>query len=144
MTPTTIESLLAFVDPEGDGQLEALDAVLASMDPMTANDAELDALFGIFERFPEHDGFGVFWSILHFLEACPDCESAMLRSVMRKPVAFNVMMINRLINGGGGASGIDALLRLLERIREDAGNTTDVRESAAGFLDYQRQRLPSH
>jgi hypothetical protein len=141
MTSAHVKSLLAFVDPEDESALNALETALASMHPTTANDDELDTLFGVFERFPEHDGFGVFWSILHFLEACPGCEAALLRSVTRKPVEFNVMMINRLINGGGGSSGVDALLRRLEHIRDAAETAADVRTSAFRFLNYQRQRL---
>ena len=38
-------------------------------------------LFRIFERFPDKDGFGVFWSIVHGLEAVLGYEPSLLESV---------------------------------------------------------------
>ena len=55
-------------------------------------------MLGVFERFPEQDGYGVFWGILHALEACDGYEAELLVSVQRKPCEFNVLMINRLLN----------------------------------------------
>lgn len=55
-------------------------------------------MLSVFERFAEKDGYGVFWGILHALEACDGYEPELLASVRRKPCEFNVLMINRLLN----------------------------------------------
>ena len=44
-----------------------------------------EALFGLLERFPDDDGFGLFWSIVHRLETQPDCGSELAASVRRWP-----------------------------------------------------------
>jgi hypothetical protein len=130
-------SVQCFTDPESESDLKELDLILQSLDSTAVSETDLDALFGIFERFPEHDGFGVFWSIVHFLEACKEHEPALLRSVARKPVPFNLMMINRIINGGGGLSGKISLIRLLEQVRDDPSATESAQAAARDFIDYQ-------
>ena len=54
----------------------------------------------VFERFPNDDGAGVFWSIVHGLEALPDYEVEVLTSVRRVPSDMGVTMLGRLLNAG--------------------------------------------
>lgn len=113
--------LSEFTDPNSESQLRRLEELLSSLEPSACGEAELTALLQVFERFPEHDGFGVFWSILHLLEACTGYEEALVRSVRRKPVAFNLTMVNRLLNAGVrevGGQPLDGLLASAERSEE--------------------------
>lgn len=58
------------------------------------------AIFNLFERFPEEDGAGVFWSALHGMEAVGGYEIELVRSFRR---AFSLMteaMLIRLRNSG--------------------------------------------
>jgi hypothetical protein len=46
----------------------------------------------VFERFPDHDGYGVMWSVLHGIEAILNYEIELLASVRRLPTEFGVVM----------------------------------------------------
>ncbi len=64
----------------------------------------LPTLFGVFERFPEDDGAGVFWSIVHGVEALPYNYGCLLReSHGRVPSEMSKIMLARLANSPGAA-----------------------------------------
>ena len=68
---TFTDAALALTDPDAAEQLRAFDQALmrfASDEP-----ADVRAGFAVFERFPEHDGFGVFWALLLALETSATC-----------------------------------------------------------------------
>jgi len=98
--PSLIEQLEAFTDPQSEAQLQALDAAVQEISASSIGKVEIEALLGVFERFPEADGFGVFWGVLHALEALEGYEPLLIASVQRKPCEFNVLMVNRLLNAG--------------------------------------------
>jgi hypothetical protein len=56
----------------------------------------IPVLFCVFERFPEEDGAGVFWSIVHGLEQRDDYEAALRNSVARQPNHMGNVMLQRL------------------------------------------------
>ena len=94
------DAAIALLDAEDEEQLKQLDASLGSF--AIGEQEDLDALFHMFERHPDSDGFGVFWSALHWLEAQPDDEyqRALVASVQRQAVAFTLNMVNRMLNAG--------------------------------------------
>jgi hypothetical protein len=96
--------------------------------------AELDALFGVFERHPTHDGFGLFWKILHGIESVSTYEPCLLRSLRRRPSLFAVYMINRILNVGiqevQGGAWISALHEV--SLREDIEQ--EIRDEADMYL----------
>jgi hypothetical protein len=94
--PPLVEEIEAFTDPQNEAQLQMLDATLQGINTSSCGKAEIGALLGVFERFPEADGFGVFWGILHALEALEGYEPQLLASVQRKPCEFNVLMAGLL------------------------------------------------
>jgi hypothetical protein len=55
-------------------------------------------LLAIFERFPLHDGYGVFWSALHGLEDIPAYEPHLIASLRRQPSQFGLLMVRRILN----------------------------------------------
>jgi hypothetical protein len=58
----------------------------------------LPILFGVFERFPDDDGAGVLWSIVHGIESLPiDYEPALRASLGRKSSFMGRVMLERLI-----------------------------------------------
>lgn len=64
----------------------------------------LPTLFGVFERFPEDDGAGVFWSIVHGVEALPYNYGPLLQaSHARTPSEMSTVMIARLANSPDAA-----------------------------------------
>jgi hypothetical protein len=90
-----------------DDLMEEL-SMLESHQPQAAS-----VLLGVFERFPRHDGYEVFWALLHYLENIPDYETELLDSIRRVPNHMSLVMIKRLINSGVTHIGIDDLAALV-------------------------------
>jgi hypothetical protein len=100
--------------------------------------AHLEVWFRLYERFPSSDGEGVFWTILHRIEALPGYARLVVASVRRKPAFMPVLLINRLLNGGiSSVDGVD-LPGLLGAVAADERCPATVREAAKGYLEYQR------
>jgi hypothetical protein len=60
-------------------------------------EGQLPILFGVFERFPEEDGAGALWSIVHGVESLPfNYESVLRRSIARQPSYMGRVMLQRL------------------------------------------------
>jgi hypothetical protein len=58
------------------------------------------AIFNLFERFPEEDGAGVFWSAVHGAEAVGGYETQLLGSFQRWPSFMTRVMLQRIRNSG--------------------------------------------
>ena len=88
-----------------DGDWRGLDALLNELwDSGTPQPDALPILFGVFERFPEDDGAGVFWAIVHGVEGLPlDYEPALQVSHQRCPSLMSEIMMRRLANARGAA-----------------------------------------
>ena len=101
---------------EGNAWLDLDDLVRALADTDAASDDAARALLGVFERFPRHDGFEVFWTLLHHVEALPGYETELIASVRRVPNLMGLTMMRRLFDSGvARIDGVDvaALLREL-------------------------------
>jgi hypothetical protein len=62
----------------------------------------LAILFGVFERFPTEDGAGVFWSIVHGVEALPYGYADELEASHRRiPSEMAGIMLARFARSGG-------------------------------------------
>ena len=61
---------------------------------------EREAVFHLFERFPDDDAYGIFWSLIYNLEKQPGYEKELLASIQRRPTEFNIEMVARIIRGG--------------------------------------------
>ena len=53
-------------------------------------------LLRVFDRFPEDDGAGVLWSIVHGLEHVPGYEEQLRESHARRPTEMKEIMIERI------------------------------------------------
>jgi len=95
----------------------------------------MDALFSVFERFPEHDGYEVFWSVLHGLESLPNYELGLSHSLRRQPTHFNVLMVDRVLNGGQNDVGGTDALTLLREVLIHPKATRQAREDAKHHID---------
>lgn len=75
-----------------------LDDLLAELWSLgTPPQESISVLFGVFERFPDSDGSGVLWSILHGAESLPyDYESLINESYERVPSEMAEIMLYRL------------------------------------------------
>jgi len=129
-----------FDNPQDEGQLKQLCESIAALEATTLGPNDVDQLLSVFERFPDDDGFGVFWQILHFLESAGGYESALVDSVRRSPSEFNLTMINRLLNGGIKNIGTQSLLLLLEEVALTEQTDPESAQWAVRFVDYQRSK----
>jgi hypothetical protein len=84
-------------EPGPTGDWLALDTFLAELWQTNISAPCLPTLFRIFERFPEDDGAGVFWSIVHGIESTNlDYERPLRESLSRQPSEFGRLMLRRL------------------------------------------------
>lgn len=73
------------------------------------------AIFNLFERFPEDDGGGVFWSALHGMEAVGGYEEFLLQYLRRWPSLMTRTMLMRMMNGGETQIGKTPIASLLSK-----------------------------
>ena len=133
--PTDLPAALAkFVSPHDVEHLRALEAAAARIDPTKLTEADFRAVFDLYERFPDEDGYGIFWTFLHAVEAADGYESALLASVDRKPVEFNVMMVGRFLNAGVVELAERNVLTLLNALAAETDISSRARETAKNFL----------
>lgn len=133
MPRTTVEiadDIANFV-PKVDNWLP-LDSLVAELWQAGYPDQAVPQLLSVFERYPEEDGFGVAWTVLHGLESLRNYEPELLRPLARQPSEFGIFMVGRLINAGirevGGVSLSDTLRELAAtarspRLREIAASS---------------------
>src|SRR5688572_28269703 len=69
----------------------------------------LPTLLRVFERYPRHDGHGVFWSIVHLVEGIRGYEAVLLEHVTRVPTEMGITMVQRLVTNGIVRIGITEL-----------------------------------
>lgn len=86
-----------------DGSWLPLDSLLSELWSIGATAECIPVLLGVFERFPDEDGSGVLWSIVHGIEALEiDYGSALRESVSRKPSLMGGIMLGRLERANAG------------------------------------------
>ncbi|WP_347332976.1 hypothetical protein [Marinimicrobium locisalis] len=74
-----------------------LDGLLEELWISGVSEEFLPILFGVFERYPEEDGAGVLWSIVHGVESLPfDYEPTLKESMNKKPSIMGEIMLKRL------------------------------------------------
>jgi hypothetical protein len=85
------------------GDWRSLDKLLEELWGAGVSQQALPTLFEIFERFPNDDGAGVFWSIVHGIEALDyDYEAGLRESIERQPSEMAKIMLNRLEKSKAG------------------------------------------
>ena len=92
-------------------------------------------LLKIFERFPEGDGDGVFWSILHGIEAIEGYEPLLLQSVDRMPSDFGVILLGRLLNSGAKEIEGKPITDILGELTSSSAASASTKRRAHSFLE---------
>ena len=101
MTPTELASQLNSISSATDAsQLLRLESLCKAMSQESVTAEVYRAMLGLFERFPDDDAYGGFWSVLHILEKCRQFEPLLVDSIRRIPAQFTLYMADRLLNGG--------------------------------------------
>lgn len=80
-----------------NGNWRALDELLSELWTVGVRAGQVPTLFRVFERYPDEDGAGVLWSIVHGVESLPfDYEEALRDSLARQPSLMGKVMLQRL------------------------------------------------
>jgi hypothetical protein len=132
-----VADLRAFAPQAGDWR--RLDDLLAELWQTGSPRDAIEDLLGVFERYPDEDGAGVFWSILHGLESLPGSEVALVRSVQRKPSELGVLMVRRLLNSGWVEVDGVPLYPLLHEVASRPGISESIRQMVLRWLDERRE-----
>ena len=80
-----------------NGNWRHLDNLLDELWSGGVAEGQFPILFGVFERFPEEDGAGVLWSIVHGVESLQfNYEPVLRQSIARQPSYMGRVMLQRL------------------------------------------------
>jgi hypothetical protein len=131
-TTASIARDIATFVPKDDNWL-ALDSLMTELWQTGNPEQAIPELLSVFERYPEEEGFGVVWGVLHGLEALPNYEPELLRSLARQPSEFGVRMIGRLLNAGTREIGGVSLLETLRALATTA-RSPGIRKAAQDFV----------
>jgi hypothetical protein len=121
-----------------NGNWLELDALLDELFQSGTASQGINAMLGVFERFPKEDGAGVFWSIVHGLESMEGYERRLIESVRRAPSEFAMLMIHRLINAKNEEVDGVRLVSLLEHLAHDQMADSGSRRSANKYLGWHK------
>lgn len=95
----TLAVQIAEFEPSNGNWLELerlFERVFSERDPTVY----YSAIFNLFERFPDQDGSGVFWSALHGMEASGSYEKELVKFFRRYPSEMTRTMLIRMRNAG--------------------------------------------
>ncbi|KAA3439241.1 hypothetical protein [Rufibacter hautae] len=87
--------------------------------------------FNVLERFPEEDGAGVLWSIVHGLEQFDGYEQELINSLIRQPSVLGVVMVKRIANTGRP----EIAGRKVDDIYNSLLNHPELPESVKGYIE---------
>jgi hypothetical protein len=136
-----IADIRAFL-PAG-GAWRPLDDLLAELWATGEASQFVPDLLAVLERFPEDDGAGVLWSIVHGLEDVPNYEPDLVRSLQRRPSELAVTMAGRLMNSGVFEVAGVSLIELLRLISTADDASQGVRDRAAKWVARHAARPPT-
>ena len=98
-------------------------------------------LLELLENNPTHDGYGVFWSIIHGLEGIGGYEKELAYSVLSKPHEMSVIMLNRMLNGGIHTIDGRPIMEILKEIASNTDISSSIGDKANRFLAYQQENM---
>jgi hypothetical protein len=128
-TSRDIITKIKLFEPQDENWLE-LDDLLNDLWSTGEQEAFTADLFNVFERFPDDDGAGVLWSIVHGVERFKTYDRELVESLRRQPSMMGFAMIIRMKNSGANVMGgveFDALLtELLNHERTLADLKDDI------------------
>lgn len=133
----TIARDIARFAPDDDGDWHRLDGLLDELWQAGSPEQAIPEMLSVFERYPEEDGHGVMWSLVHGLEKLPNYESALLSSLARQPSELGIVMVGRMLNSGVTAVDGVSLLLTLQEISSTA-TSTHIKEIAHSVVSRPR------
>ncbi len=92
-----------------NGYWQPLDILLDELWGIGVTEECLPVLFSVFERFPTEDGAGVFWSIVHGVEALPfSYENQLRASLARCTSEVGQVLLSRLLKEQAANNSLQA------------------------------------
>jgi hypothetical protein len=132
----TAEDIASFVPNDGDWR--RLDGLAQEMWASERAREALWAPFALFERFPaDEDGCGVFWTILHGIEALDGYEDELAKSLRRQPSEFGILLAGRMLNGGIKTLEGAPLVPFLQSVAASPSCPASVAATVLRYLDRQ-------
>ena len=116
------------------GDWRPLDDLLSELWNTGEPNLHVPELLAVLERFPEDDGAGVLWSIVHGVESIPGYEAELLRSLHRQPSELAVEMAGRLLNAGVSQVGVERIIDVLKSVADTVEAPPSVRASATKWV----------
>ena len=141
-----IHKLEQFIAEKSEDWL-LLDELIVALFEEDVTESGIEMLLKVTEAYPDEDGCEVFWSIIHGLESVKGYECYLIESVKRQPSLVNLLMINRLLNGGTEQIQNTNLLEILQQAKLHPGITPPLIEDTEDYLNYQITKKlfrPSH
>jgi hypothetical protein len=133
-TTEEVAADIASFRPTDDGNWLGLDVLLDELWTTGSPLEGIPAMLRVFERYPEDDGSGVFWTILHGLESLLGYEAQLMMSVRRVPSSFGVTMLGRLLNAGYRQIDEVPIREILLELVKRPETGPDARATAQAFL----------
>jgi len=128
-TTSEIAHDIANFAPPEDGSWRHLDSLLDELWRAGNPEQAMPEMLSVFERYPEEDGYGVMWTIVHGLESLPNYQPELLRSLARQPSELGIAMVGRILNAGTTEIGGVSLLQTLHDLANTAASSY-IREEA--------------
>ena len=142
MTPLQFKVALDGIDLNAVDFPLVIDDLLSQVD-VADHQSLTDIIFSFFERHPDDDTGGP-GSLVHFVEAFyPTYKARLLQSLSDAPNMSAVLMTNRILNSNLTPGERAQYLMALRAVLAGGRASAETRESARGFLEYQRQRQRS-
>lgn len=132
--------LANFTEPHSVEHLRSLEEAIANIDRTRLKKEDVEAIFGLFERLPDDDGYGVFSWFMHAIEATGGYEANLLESVARRPGGFNVMMVVRFLNAGVTQLEGNDLVALVHTLADRTDISERAREAAQSYFENMAAR----
>ena len=134
-SPEEVAQDIARFSPH-EGDWGALDALAQELRASGRAQEALWAPFALFERFPsEEDGSGVFWTILHGIEALDEYGAELAESLRRQPSDFGVLLAGRMLNANIKTLDGLPLASFLQSVAESPRCPKSAAVTALRFID---------
>ena len=121
-------------EPE-DGNWLPLDDLVQEIIISPAPEQTAEAMMGLFERHPEEDGYGIFWTMLREIERFPGYEKTVFESLNRKPSMFSVLMVGRMLTSDRYANEAEFLAGKLRAVLADPAVPECITDAARAYLE---------
>lgn len=100
----------------------------------------IDAMLGLFERYPDEDGYGIFWTMLREIEHFLGYEGHVFDSLRRQPSMFAVLMVGRMLKSDRYELEANFLVKLLHEVAAHPGTPPGVIEAAQALVEHRARR----